>query len=367
MKIEKYQIKLSDLYDGWKDSQDEGVVAYHGQLDVRPKYQREFVYKDKQRNAVIDTVIKGFPLNTMYWVRREDGNYEVLDGQQRTISICQFMANEFSIEFGGKICLYQTFQKDMKQLFDNYLLDVYVCEGGDTEKLEWFKTINIAGERLTDQEIRNAIYSGEWLTQAKKYFSRVGGPAIKIGDDYVSASVIRQELLEKALKWIGLATGLTIEEYMALHQHDDECSELWKYYCNVIEWVESTFTKRRKEMKQVDWGELYHQFKDHSYNSIELNAEVDLLMQDDDVTNKAGIYRYVLTREERWLNIRAFSPSDKRSAYEKQHGVCRGCGQHFAFDEMEADHIKPWSRGGKTEPSNCQMLCHKCNKEKGNS
>jgi len=366
MKIEKYQIKLSDLYDGWKDSQDEGVVAYHGQLDVRPKYQREFVYKDKQRNAVIDTVIKGFPLNTMYWVRKEDGTYEVLDGQQRTISICQFMANEFSIEFGGKTCLYQTFQKDMKELFDNYLLDVYVCEGGDTEKLEWFKTINIAGERLTDQEIRNAIYSGEWLTEAKKYFSRVGGPAIKKGDDYVSASVIRQELLEKALKWIGLATSHTIEEYMALHQHDKECSELWQYYCKVIEWVETTFTHRRKEMKQVDWGELYHEFKDHKYNSVVLNQEVDLLMQDDDVTAKAGIYKYVLTRQERWLNIRAFSPSDKRSAYEKQHGVCPGCGQHFAFEQMEADHIKPWSKGGKTEPNNCQMLCHTCNIDKGN-
>lgn len=366
MKIEKQQIKIRDLFAGWKDSQDEGVVAYGGRLDVRPKYQREFVYKDKQRNAVIETVIKGFPLNTMYWVRKEDGNYEVLDGQQRTISICQFLNLDFSVEFGGNAHIFSSLQNDMKEMILDYELDVYICEGGDTEKLEWFKTINIAGERLTDQEIRNAVYSGEWLTDAKRYFSRMGCPAMKKGDDYISASVIRQELLEKALGWIADAQGISIEQYMAQHQHDKECSELWKYYSAIIEWIEGLFLTPRKEMRSVDWGWLYNRYKNQKFVVADINKEVDTLMRDVDVTSKSGIYRYVLTGEERWLNIRAFSPSDKRSAYEKQKGVCPICGQHFAIDEMEADHIIPWSKGGKTEPGNCQMLCRKCNHEKGN-
>lgn len=366
MKIEKTQIAIRDLFDGWHDSQDEGVVAYGGRLDVRPKYQREFVYKDKQRNAVIETVIHGFPLNTMYWVRKEDGNYEVLDGQQRTISICQFLNRDFSIEFGGNAHIFSSLQPDVREMILNYELDVYICEGTDTEKLEWFKTINIAGERLTDQEIRNAVYSGEWLTQAKRYFSRQGCPAMKKGDYFVSASVIRQELLEKALIWIADAQDTTIEHYMALHQHDSEPSELWHYYCAVIEWAEGLFVNHRKEMRSVDWGWLYNRYHTQKYVVADLTQQVDTLMKDVDVTNKSGIYRYVLTGEERWLSIRAFSPSDKRSAYEKQHGVCTQCGQHFSIEEMEADHIIPWSKGGKTEPGNCQMLCRKCNREKGN-
>lgn len=303
----------------------------------------------------------------MYWVKKDDGNFEVLDGQQRTISICRFMDNMFSIDLNGNTYLYRNFQQDMRDLIDNYELTVYICEGGDTEKLEWFQTINIAGEELSDQEMRNAVYSGEWVTEAKRYFSRNGCPAIKVGGDYVNNAYLRQELLEKAIDWVASAQGKSIKQYMAEYQHYHECSDLWNHFRAVIEWVECTFTKRRKEMKSVDWGLLYNLYGCQKYVITDLNNEVERLMKDDDVTSKPGIYRYVLSGETKWLNIRSFSPSDKRSAYEKQKGVCPVCGKHYDFEEMEADHIIPWSKGGKTEPGNCQMLCRRCNREKGNA
>ena len=366
MNIELTKIRIADLFNGYKDSQEEGVVAYGGQLDVRPKYQREFVYKDKQRDAVIDTVLKGFPLNVMYWAKKDDGTFEVLDGQQRTISICQYLNHDFSVKDGDTIKYIDNWEEDKLQEILNYELMVYICEGGDTEKLDWFRTINIAGEKLSDQELRNAVYSGTWLTQAKRYFSRIGCPAMKVGDKFMNADVIRQGLLEKALAWIALAKDTTIEGYMAKHQHDEECSELWQHYQSVIEWVQMTFVKYRKEMKSVDWGELHVRYKDEYYNTTALEEEVATLMADVDVTKKAGIYKYVLTREERWLSIRAFSPSDKRTAYERQQGICPICHRTFKIDDMEADHIQPWSKGGHTTPDNCQCLCRQCNRDKSN-
>ncbi len=366
MNIELAKIKISDLFDGYKDSQEEGVVAYGGKLDVRPKYQREFVYKDKQRDAVIDTVLKGFPLNVMYWAKKDDGTFEVLDGQQRTISICQYLNHDFSVKYDGSIKYIDNWEQDIRQKILDYELMVYICEGADTEKLEWFKTINIAGEKLSDQELRNAVYSGTWLTQAKRYFSRIGCPAMKVGEKVVNAEVIRQGLLEKALAWIALTQDTTIENYMATHQHEDECSELWSHYQTVIEWVQMTFTKYRKEMKSVDWGELWVDYHDEHYDTTALEVEIATLMADDDVTKKAGVYKYVLTRDERWLSIRSFRAADKRSAFERQKGECPICHKTYKIDEMEADHIKPWSQGGHTTPDNCQCLCKSCNRTKGN-
>lgn len=366
MNIELIKVKIRDLFEGYIDSQEEGVVAYGGKLDVRPKYQREFVYKDKQRDAVIDTVLKGFPLNVMYWAKKDDGTFEVLDGQQRTISICQYLSHDFSVKYGDSIKYIDNWEQDTRQKILDYELMVYICEGADTEKLEWFKTINIAGEKLSDQELRNAVYSGTWLTQAKRYFSRYGCPAMKVGDKFVTAAVIRQELLEKALAWLALAQKSTIEEYMAVHQHDSECSELWSHYQKVIEWVQQTFIKYRKEMKSVDWGELWVGYHDEHYDTTALENEIATLMADDDVTKKAGIYKYVLTRDERWLSIRTFRAADKRSAFERQKGECPICHKTYTIEEMEADHIKPWSQGGHTTPDNCQCLCKACNRLKGN-
>lgn len=367
MKIQLKHIKVRDLFNGYKDSQEEGVVAYGGKLDVRPKYQREFVYADKKRDAVIETLVKGFPLNVMYWVVKSDNTYEILDGQQRTISICQYLEGDFSITDGnGNIKYFHNCQSDEKERILDYELMVYFCEGTDTEKLDWFKTINIAGEKLTDQELRNAVYAGRWLTQAKKYFSKTGCVAARVGDKYVVGNPIRQELLEKALTWIGMEKDCSIEEYMAQHMNDVEATELWQHYQNIIDWVRITFTQYRREMKGIDWGSLYHQFKGQHFDSVKLEEEICKLMQDEDVTNKKGIYNYVLTRQERHLNIRAFDNRTKRTTYERQQGRCPICGMTYNIEDMEADHIVPWSKGGHTDTDNCQMLCKECNREKSN-
>ena len=230
MIISLHEITIRDLFAGYQDSQEEGVVAYGGRLDVRPKYQREFVYTGKQREEVINTVRHGFPLNIMYWVKKEDGNFEVLDGQQRTISICQYLNNDFSI--GEKY--FHTLTDDQQAQILDYKLMVYFCEGTDSEKLDWFKIVNIAGEKLSDQELRNAVYTGAWLTDAKRHFSKTNCAGIGLGDKYVRCEVNRQGLLELVLKWI---SGGHIEQYMAEAQNkiDSIVSVLSKQERNIFE------------------------------------------------------------------------------------------------------------------------------------
>ena len=369
MNIKLHEVTIRDLFNGYKDSQEEGVVAYSGLLDIRPKYQREFVYDDNKRNAVIDTVQKDFPLNVMYWAVNGDGTYEVIDGQQRTLSICQYVNGDFSIkDEDGNPMYFHTQKPDKQEQILNYKLMVYFCEGSESEKLAWFKTVNIAGERLTDQELRNAVYCGDWLTHAKRYFSKSGCAAVKVGDKYVKGQAIRQELLETALEWISIDRECSIEDYMSKHARDAEATELWEYYRDVIDWVRMTFPKYRKEMKDVnrDWGRLYHDFKDEHYDTVLLEEEIDRLMKDDDVTSSKGIYLYVLTRQERFLSLRSFDQRTRRAAYESQQGRCPLCGMTYKYEEMEADHIVPWSKGGHTTPENCQMLCRECNRAKGN-
>ena len=359
MKIELHTIPVRAVAEKYVDNAEEGVVGYGGRLNIRPKYQREFVYDDKKRNAVIETIRKEFPLNVMYWVKNEDGSFEVLDGQQRTISFCQYVHGDFSIDNRAFHNLTVT---EQNQILD-YPLMVYFCEGNDREKLDWFKIINIAGEKLTDQELRNAVYTGPWLTSAKAIFSKSNCAAYVLSKDYVGGSPIRQEILETALGWISKGK---IEAYMSAHQHDPNANELWLYFKNVIEWVQLTFTTYRKEMKGLDWGTLYDQFNRTLFDTALLEQEVQTLMLDDDVTSKKGIYPYVLTRDEKFLSIRAFTANQKREAYERQKGICPRCGseKHYALDEMEADHITPWHRGGKTNAENCQMLCQRHNREK---
>ena len=357
MKIELLDLTVRELVEDYYDDDEGGVTGYGGKLDIRPPFQREFIYKDKERNAVIDSILKGFPLNVMYWADREDGTFEIIDGQQRTISIAQYVEGDFSFND----LYFHNLTSDKQDLILNYELMVYVCTGTDSEKLEWFKTINIAGKVLTNQELRNAVYAGTWLSDAKRYFSRNGCAAYKIGNAYVNGSAIRQEYLETAIKWI---SGDSIEDYMGTHQHDANALPLWEYFRSVIDWVESTFTNTRPAMKGVDWGSLYDDYEDADLDADEIEQETARLILDDDVTQKKGIYPYILTREEKHLNIRAFSDNMKQKAYEKQKGVCAICGDKFEIKEMEADHITPWSEGGKTNEDNCQMLCKKCNREK---
>lgn len=357
MKIELNEITVRELTNGYKDNAEAGVVGYGGKLDIRPPYQREFIYKDKQRDAVIDTITKEYPLNVMYWAVREDGNFEVIDGQQRTLSVCQYVNGDFAFMFK----YFHNLKNDEQEQILNYKLMVYFCSGTDSERLQWFKTINIAGEKLTDQELRNAVYSGPWVTDAKRYFSKTGCAAVKIGSDYLNGSAIRQEYLETAIDWI---SNGNIETYMANHQHDQNANALWMYFQSVITWVEGTFIQKRKFMKGVDWGVLYNKFKDEVYDTKALEGETAKLIQDDDVTKKSGIYPYILTREEKYLSIRTFTDAMKQKVYERQNGNCIKCGKHFDITEMEADHITPWRLGGKTLEENCQLLCKNDNRIK---
>lgn len=365
MKIDLHKITIRDVIAGYQDSAEEGVTAYDGKLNIRPKYQREFVYKEKQRNAVIETIKNSFPLNVMYWMIREDGGYEMLDGQQRTISIGQYVNGDFSL---NERYFHNLTKEEQSQILD-YELMIYFCEGTDKERLDWFRIINIAGEKLADQEIRNAVYTGPWLSDAKLKFSKSNCAAYLLannGGQLVSGSPIRQEYLETALSWIN---DRKIEDYMAKHQHDTDADELWQYFQNVIAWVRKNFTNYRREMSNVYWGVLYNQFRDKKFDSKKLEKEITELMQDEDVTKKSGIYEYALTRNEKFLNIRAFTDKMKREAYERQRGICSLCkGENkkkkWEIEEMEADHIKPWHEGGKTTAGNCQMLCKQCNRTK---
>lgn len=360
MEIKLKEIPIRDVIKNYVNNNEEGVVGFDGKLNIRPKYQREFVYNDKQRDEVINTIRNNFPLNVMYWATNDDGTYEVLDGQQRTISFCEYVIGNFSL---NNLAFHNLTNVEQEQILD-YKLMIYICTGNDKEKLDWFKIINIAGVQLADQELRNAIYTGEWLTDAKRYFSKNNCPAYNIASDYLNGSPIRQDYLERALDWINNGK---IEEYMSKHQHDQNANELWLYFQSVINWVGLTFVKYRKEMKGINWGKLYNQFKDTKFDTNKLEEEISILMQDNDVTKKSGIYEYVLTRDEKYLNIRVFDDNMKREAFERQTGICVKCEEQFLIEEMAGDHIIPWSKGGKTIAENCQMLCKRCNGIKSNN
>jgi len=357
MKIDLKEITIKTLTDGFVDNDEQGVVAYGGKLDIRPPYQREFIYKDKQRDAVIASVRKDFPLNVMYWAVRTGGDYEVIDGQQRTLSICQYVKGDFSIDG----LAFHNLQDDQQKQILDYKLMIYFCSGSDSEKLDWFRTINIAGEEHTAQELRNAVYAGPWTADAKRHFSKTGCAASGLASDYMTGSPIRQDYLETAIDWKSKGK---IEEYMSKHQHDQDAKELWDYFRKVIDWVKCTFPEYRGEMKYVQWGLLYNQFNGKKFIAQKLEKEIAKLMEDEDVTKKSGIYPYVLDGDESHLNIRTFSDKMKREAYERQKGVCVKCKKKFGFEEMEGDHIKPWHEGGKTDAKNCQMLCKDDNRRK---
>lgn len=367
MEIKLMNITVRDVYEGYyNDAETEnGVVGYGEQLNIRPKYQRNFVYKDQKRDEVVRTILKNYPLNVFYWVdtgEQNDPRYEVLDGQQRTISFCDYIDGVYSVD--GKY--FHSLPKDQQEAILDYRLFIYICTGTESEKLDWFRIINIAGEKLTEQELRNAVYSGTWVSDAKKYFSKTNGPAYQMASDYMVGEANRQEYMETAIKWHAAIDGISIEEYMSIHQHEKRAQELWSYFRSVIEWVESVFPHKRSQMKGLPWGLLYNEHgKRTDLDPDALEKEIQRLMADDDVTAKKGVYEYLLTGDERKLSIRAFDKRTITETYERQGHQCAICGKKFDLADMHADHITAWSKGGHTTPDNCQMLCRDCNLRKG--
>lgn len=365
MKIQLKEVTIAELYDGYEYDELSDILGYGGKLNIRPAYQREFIYKPEQEQEVIRSVIQGFPLNVMYWSDEGD-HYELLDGQQRTLSICRYLDRAFSVD---KLYFHNQ-PKDIQQRIREYKLLIYVCNGTVSEKLKWFNVINIQGERLSDQEMRNAVFTGAWLTDAKKRFSKQTGKGVLMGQRYLNGDPKRQKYLETAIKWAANSDkeqfGGDIETYMGVYQSKPNANDLMLYFQKVINWVEATFPKYDSLMKGLDWGYIYENYGNkEDIDTDALQQELERLWMDDDVTHKAGAYEYVLGGDERCLNIRKFTPAMAKAAYTRQKGVCPICGKHFEIEEMEADHITPWSQNGPTNAENCQMLCRECNRRKG--
>ena len=371
MTIEQISVTVREITQGYVNNEELGVCGYNGLLDIRPPYQREFIYNDKEQQAVINTVLHGYPLNVMYWVKRSDDAecpYEVMDGQQRTLSLCEYVAGKFSFEFKN----FFNQPADIQKKILDYPLTVYVCEGEASEKLEWFQTINIAGKPLNEQEIRNAIYAGPFVSDAKRHFSKSNCGAYKLGKDLVDGTPIRQDFLKKALEWMadhekreGKAQNPV--SYMAQHQHDPNSNNLWTYFQNVLNWAITNFEmkKFKKIMKGLDWALYYDEFHDKTLDTVALAKRISELMRDSEIQKPKGIIPYVLTGDERHLDLRAFPEDIKLAVWEKQGHICPLCGKEFDLEFMEGDHIKPWREGGRTVIENCQMLCRDCNRHKG--
>lgn len=386
MKITLQKIKIKDLYDGFIDKSEtgEGIVAFNGYLNVQPKYQREFIYDDVRQEKVIKSIINNFPINVMYWLKLDDTHYEMLDGQQRTVSICRFIKNNFKVNLVNKTTgqvdpkYFDTLSSEISKQFLNYELYVYICEGDSSETLDWFQTINISGVSLNEQEMRNAIYSGPFVESLKRYFAKRNCAFEKYSlinlKDYVTGQPIRQDIVEIALDWVSLKDDTDIKTYMSRRLKDENAKDVFDYFVEVISRVKSLFVDYRKEMKSVDWGRLYDYVRRHRPDLLTVSPDVvkdfsdkvTRLMEDEEVTRKKGIYEYLITGEEKALSIRKFDDRTKRTVYERQDGKCAICGEKFDISECEADHIIPWSKGGKTVIDNCQILCKKCNSRKTN-
>lgn len=371
MTIKQLEVTVGEITKGFINNEELGVRGYNGLLDIRPPYQREFIYSEAEQCAVINTVLHDYPLNVMYWVKRsEDAEcpYEVMDGQQRTLSLCLYVAGMFAYEF--KNFFNQT--PDIQKKILDYKLTVYVCEGKESEKLEWFKTINIAGKPLNEQEIRNAVYAGPFVSDAKHHFSKNNCGAYRLGKDLVNGSPIRQDFFKKALEWIAEhetrnGKQQTAVGYMAVHQHDKNAIPLWTYYQNVLHWAISTFNMKKFKsiMKGLDWASFYDKYHEESLDIKAMEAKISELLGDDEIQKSNGIIPYVLTGDERYLDLRTFKDKVKLAVWEKQNHKCAICGKEFDFEFMEGDHIKPWREGGRTDIGNCQMLCRPCNRKKG--
>lgn len=378
MEINERKVTVRELVQGYhRDEETDSVIGYGGRLDIRPSYQRAFIYDPPQQQAVIETVSKNHPLNAMYWVDKGNDTYEILDGQQRTTSICEYVCEQGKLAvaiFGNEHPRYfANLQPDEQEKILSHKLTIYVCKGEDGEKLQWFRTINIAGKELTKQEIRNAVFAGPWVTDAKRYFSKTNCPATGMASDYVNpGDSKRQWWLELAIRWA--CDNGDIDHYMGQHQHDDNALAMWTNFQTIMTWAIANFPKKYygKLTKRSDWYDLWKIHHDRVLPTAEFNARVVELLKDGEIENKSGIIPYLLTGDEQKLGLRTFDEKIARRKYAQQGGICPECVRRgkdtatkvWTFEEMEADHIIPWHSGGRTEETNCQMLCKNCNRTK---
>ncbi len=386
-------VTIGELLKGfsYNEIEDRGVFGWNGKLVIQPEYQRNYIYNDGKHDvAVVDSILKGFPIGLLYFVKAGDEKYEVLDGQQRITSLGRFFINKLDIEDAqGNMHNYGSLAKDKQELFRNTCLTIYICEGTDSEIKEWFRTINIQGQPLVEQELRNAIYSGPFVTKCKEVWSNSQNNNMPKWTTYINGDPKRQKVLEVVLSWVSKSEGQKdvaerIEEYMSHHRNDNNINEIEKYFTSVIDWVSGTFLQDYNEMRGIQWGRLYEIYHSQPYSPDKLGAEVAKLHADESVYNKKGIWEYVLggCQDTKLLNIRLFSPKDIQYAYAKQTqeakekhvSNCPLCALEgkankdriYKPNEMDADHVTPWSKGGETSRENCQMLCKLHNQIKGN-
>ena len=388
MKTELKQYTVNEICDGFEYNELEGKGLYglSGQLTIQPEYQRNYIYADGKKDvAVIESVLKGYPLGLIYFNKVDGGRLEVLDGQQRITSLGRFVKNKFAVQINGLEQIFDGLDEGRRQKILNTPLLVYICEGeGDNaegEIKEWFKTINIAGIPLNHQEELNAIYSGPFVSMCKAEFSNSQNANIQKWESYVKGPANRQMFLATALEWV---SNGNVDNYMSTHRRDTNINEIKTYFNTVIDWIDSKFDDIYDEMQGLNWGELYERFHNQAYNHAELSDKVSELMHDDFITNRRGIFEYVLGGcwDTKLLNVRLFDKPTMRKVYDLQtkdaqiKGIsnCPYCAMgHEAnakriwkMDEMDADHVTAWTKGGSTDIKNCQMLCKTHNRSKGN-
>ena len=380
----KTDITIKDVCDGfvYNELEGKGLYGLSGKLTIQPEYQRNYIYADGKKDvAVIQSIINGYPLGLIYFNEPENGKYEVLDGQQRITSFGRFVTNKFAIKVDGMEQYFSGLPENLQKKILEYPLTVYICQGEENEIKDWFKTINIAGVPLNEQELRNAIYSGPFVTKAKEEFSNSQNANIQKWGTYISGSVNRQSFLEKALEWV---SGGNIEGYMSNHRFDDKIDELKTHFTSVIDWVSSVFSDTPSDMCGIEWGRLYSEYHKNPYDPQEVSKKLHELYDDPYVKNHKGVFEYILggCNDAKLLDVRIFDEATKKRVYQAQtkeateKGIsnCPLCAigheanktRIYRQEEMDADHVSAWSKGGATAEDNCQMLCKTHNRAKGN-
>lgn len=378
-------ITVKEICEGfvYNEAEGKGLFGLSGSLTIQPEYQRNYIYADGKKDvAVIESILKGYPLGLIYFNKLKNGRFEVLDGQQRITSIGRFLTFKFPIkDENGMEQYFDSLPKDKQRKIEETKLLIYECEGEESEIKEWFKTINIAGVPLNAQELRNAIYSGTFVTLCKEEFSNSQNSNIQKWNAYIRGSANRQEILERALDWVSKGK---IDNYMSSHRKETNINELKTYFNSVIDWVSTTFIDVKKEMCGLEWGRLYEEYHKKAFSPKKVSEQVKELYGDPYVKNRKGVFEYILggSEDTKLLNVRVFDEATKKSVYAKQTKVakekevsnCPLCAignnsnkkRIYKIKEMDADHVTAWSKGGKTDVKNCEMLCKTHNRAKGN-